>query len=58
LKNYFPQLLNVHSVSDIRQVEVHTAEPWEPGFRRLQAEISIAKLESINRPVVIKFQQN
>jgi hypothetical protein len=24
-KNYFPQLLNVHSVSDVRQIEIHTA---------------------------------
>jgi hypothetical protein len=28
-KNYFPQLLNVHSVSDVRQIEVHTAEHGE-----------------------------
>jgi glucan phosphorylase len=26
-KNYFSQLLNVHRVSDVRQVEIHTAEP-------------------------------
>jgi hypothetical protein len=26
-KNYFSQLLNVHNVSDVRQIEVHTAEP-------------------------------
>jgi hypothetical protein len=24
-KNYFSQLLNVHDVSDVRQIEVHTA---------------------------------
>jgi hypothetical protein len=29
-KNYFSQLLNVH-VSDVRQTEVHTAEPLVPG---------------------------
>jgi hypothetical protein len=28
-KNYFPQLLNVHNVSDFRQIEVHTAEPLD-----------------------------
>jgi hypothetical protein len=27
LKNYFSQLLKVHNVSDVRQIEVHTAEP-------------------------------
>jgi hypothetical protein len=26
-KNYFSQLLNVHNVSDVRQIELHTAEP-------------------------------
>jgi hypothetical protein len=26
-KNYFFQLLNVYNVSDVRQIEVHTAEP-------------------------------
>jgi hypothetical protein len=25
-KNYFSQLLNVHNVSDVRQIEVHLAE--------------------------------
>jgi hypothetical protein len=27
-ENYFSQLLNVHTVSDVRQTEVHTAEPF------------------------------
>jgi hypothetical protein len=26
LKNYFSQLLNVHNISDFRQIEVHTAK--------------------------------
>jgi hypothetical protein len=26
-KNYFSQLLNVHNISDVRQIEVHMAEP-------------------------------
>jgi hypothetical protein len=26
-KNYVSQLLNVHNISDVRQIEVHTAEP-------------------------------
>jgi hypothetical protein len=26
-KNYFSQLLNVHNVSDVRQIEANTAEP-------------------------------
>jgi hypothetical protein len=31
-KNYFSQLLNVHNVSDVRQIEVHTTEPLVPGL--------------------------
>jgi hypothetical protein len=26
-KNYFSQLLNVHRVSDVRQIEIHTGKP-------------------------------
>jgi hypothetical protein len=57
-KNYFYQLLNVHNVSDVRQIEVHTAEPLVPGPCRLEVEIAIAKLKSIKRQLVIKLWQN
>jgi hypothetical protein len=30
-KKYFSQLLNVFNVSDVRQIEVYTAEPLVPG---------------------------
>jgi hypothetical protein len=29
-RNYFSQLLNVHEVIDVRQAEIHTAEPQVP----------------------------
>jgi hypothetical protein len=29
-KNYFSQLLNVHRVRDVRQIEIQTAEPLVP----------------------------
>jgi hypothetical protein len=44
-KNYFSQLLNVHNVSDVRQIEIHMAEPLVPGPSRLEVEIGIAKLK-------------
>jgi len=28
--NHFSQLFNVHGVSDVRQTEIHTAEPLVP----------------------------
>jgi hypothetical protein len=37
--------LNVHNVSDVRQIEVHTAQPLVPGPSRLEVEIAIAKLK-------------
>jgi hypothetical protein len=57
-KRYFPQLLNVHSVSDVRQIEMHTAETTVPDPNLFEHEIAIAKLKNINRQVVIKFRQN
>jgi hypothetical protein len=58
-KNYFSQLLNVHNVIDVRQIEVHTAELLVPGPSSLEVEIAIAKLKkNINCQVVITFRQN
>jgi hypothetical protein len=36
---YYSELLNVHNVSDVRQTEVHTAEPIVPGPSRLEVEL-------------------
>jgi hypothetical protein len=41
---HFSLLLNAHNISDVRQIEVHTAEPLVPGPSRLEVEIAIAKL--------------
>jgi hypothetical protein len=49
-KNFFSQLLNVHNVSDVRQIEVYTAEPLVPGLSRLEVEIAIAKLKKYKSP--------
>jgi hypothetical protein len=54
-KNY-SQLLSVRNVSDVRQIEVHMAEPLVPGSSRLEVEIAIPKLKKCR--VVIKFRQN
>jgi hypothetical protein len=43
-------ILNVHNVSDVRQTEVHTAEPLVPGLSRLEVEIAIAKLKRHKSP--------
>jgi hypothetical protein len=49
-KNYFPQLLNVHNVSDVRQIDVHKTEPLVPGPSRLEVEIAIAKSKKYKSP--------
>jgi hypothetical protein len=40
----------VNNVSDIRQIEVHTAKPLVPGPSRLEVEIAIAKLKKCKSP--------
>jgi hypothetical protein len=42
-RNYFSQLLNVHGVNDVRQTEVHTAEPLVSEQSAFQVELSIEK---------------
>jgi hypothetical protein len=55
-KNYFCQLLNVHGVSDVRQTEIHTAEPLVPDPSSFEVEIVIGKLKRYTS--LIKFQMN
>jgi hypothetical protein len=38
-KNDFSHLLNVHNVSDVRQIEVHTTEPLVPGSRNFYCKV-------------------
>jgi hypothetical protein len=40
----------VHNVIDIRQTEIHTAEPLVPGPNLFEVEIAIAKLEKYKLP--------
>jgi hypothetical protein len=44
-RNYFSQLLNVHNVSDVRQIEICTVESLVPGPSHLEVEIAIANLK-------------
>jgi hypothetical protein len=49
-KNYFSQLLNVYNVSDVRQIDVHTAEALVPGPSCLEVETAIANLKKYKSP--------
>jgi hypothetical protein len=49
-KNYFFQLLNVHSVSDVRQREMYAARPLIPDPNHSEVEVAIAKLKRYKSP--------
>jgi hypothetical protein len=49
-KRYFSQLLNVHDVSNVRQIEIHIAEILVPGPSHLEVEIPIANLKKYKSP--------
>jgi hypothetical protein len=49
-KNYFCQLLNVHGVNDVRQTEIHTAEPLVSEPSSVEVEIAIEKLKRYKLP--------
>ena len=45
-RNQCSQLLNVLLVSDVRQIEIHTAEPLLPELSAFEVEMAIDKLKS------------
>jgi hypothetical protein len=49
-KNFFNQVLNVHGVHDVRQMDIHTAEPLIPEPRLVEVETAIGKLKSYKSP--------
>ena len=42
-RNHFSQLLYVHGVSNVRQTEIHTAEPTVPEPSAFEVELPIVK---------------
>jgi hypothetical protein len=43
-KTFFNHVLNVHGVHDVRQMDIHTAEPLVPEPSLVESEIAIGKL--------------
>jgi hypothetical protein len=44
-RNNFSQLLNVHGVNNVRQTEVHMAEPLVPEASAFEFEMAIERLK-------------
>jgi hypothetical protein len=49
-KNYFCQLLNVKGAGGIRQIEIHTAEPFVPEPSATEVEITVRNLKRYRVP--------
>jgi len=49
-RNHFSQLFNAHGVSDVRQTEIHEAEPLMPDLSAFEVEIAIEKLKGCKLP--------
>jgi hypothetical protein len=49
-RNHFSQLLNVHGFNDVRQTEIHTAEPLVPETSTSKVELAIDNLKSHKSP--------
>jgi len=47
------QILNVHGVSEVRQAEIHTAEPVVPKPSVLEFELALQKLKSHKSPGIV-----
>jgi hypothetical protein len=51
-------VLNVHGIHDVRQMDIHTAEPLVPEPSLVEVEIAIGKLKSYKSQVLIIFRLN
>ena len=54
-RNYFSQLFNVHGIKDVRQAEIHTAEPQEPEPCAAEFELAIGKIKSHKSPGIVQI---
>jgi hypothetical protein len=51
-------VLNIHGIHDVRQMDVHTAEPLIPEPSLVEVHIVIGKLKSYKSRVLIRFRPN
>jgi hypothetical protein len=58
VEELFSKLLNVHGDNDVKQTEIHTAQPLVPEPSAFEVEMAIEILKGTNHQVLIRFQQN
>ena len=56
-RNHFSQLLNIHGINDVRQTEIHTAEPLVPEPTAFEVELAIEKIKSHKSPGIVQKPQ-
>jgi len=44
-RKYFSQLLNIYGINDVRQTEIHTAQPLLPEPSALEVEMAVEELK-------------
>jgi hypothetical protein len=49
-ENFFNQMLNVHGITDVRQMEIHTAEQLIPELSLVEVKIAVGKLKRYKSP--------
>jgi hypothetical protein len=49
-KNFFNHVINVHGIHDVRQMDVHMAEPLVPEPSLVKVENAVGKLKSCKSP--------
>ena len=54
-RNYFSLLWNVHGVNDVRQRQIHTAEPLLPELSASDVELAIEKLKIHKSPGIVQI---
>jgi bisphosphoglycerate-dependent phosphoglycerate mutase len=51
-RNHFSQMLNVHGINDVRQTEIHTANPLVLELSANESEMAIEKLKRHKSPYI------
>jgi len=52
------RILNIHGVNDVRQTEIHTAEPLVSEPSAAEFQLAIEKVKSHKSPGLVKYRQN